>query len=234
MRAAINPPKWAENIKLPYLWLRNDGGTEPKKGALRFVLLVRIPFRGKVARTISARHALLTDPNPRAKSRTAHYKQAKLNSRNLLNIAIAASRRQHGGRNESGQARERGSSQGTRDWRTLDLRPCRTIFRTSRPSSPQLPDQSAPAFIAPMLKKSAQESTLNTLLLYAHSTDFQEAGKRGPLPTVFVPGGNHGCPGAVYIIHGRLWRLKIHQQRCRCSHGESCLGLPGGRTGHVH
>jgi hypothetical protein len=110
MRAAINPPKWAENIKLPYLWLRNDGGTEPKKGALRFVLLVRIPFRGKVARTISARHALLTDPNPRAKLRTAHYKQAKLNSRNLLNIAIAASRRQHGGRNESGQARERGST----------------------------------------------------------------------------------------------------------------------------
>jgi len=29
--------------------------------ALRFDLLVRIPFRGKVARTISARHALLTD-----------------------------------------------------------------------------------------------------------------------------------------------------------------------------
>ena len=45
MHAAINPPKWAENIELPYLWLRNDGGTEPKSGALRFVLLARIPFR---------------------------------------------------------------------------------------------------------------------------------------------------------------------------------------------
>ena len=102
MRAAINPPKRAENIELPYLWLRNDGGTEPKTGALRFVLLVRIPFRGKVARTISARHALLADSNPRAKLRTTHYIQAKLNSRNLFNIAIAVSLRQHGAGNERG------------------------------------------------------------------------------------------------------------------------------------
>ena len=96
----MNPPKSAENIELPYLWLRNDGGTEPKKGALRFVLLVRIPFRGKVARTISARHAPLADSNPRAKLRTAHYRQAKLNSRNLFNIAIAVSLRQHGSLDE--------------------------------------------------------------------------------------------------------------------------------------
>ena len=30
--AAINPPKSAENIEIPYLWLRNDGGTEPDRG----------------------------------------------------------------------------------------------------------------------------------------------------------------------------------------------------------
>jgi hypothetical protein len=112
-RAAMNPPKPAENIELPYLWLRNDGGTEPKKGALRFVLLARIPFRGKVARTISARHALLADSNPRAKLRTALLQAAKLNSRNLFNIAIAASLRQHGRLDECG-ASMHGTSQVTR------------------------------------------------------------------------------------------------------------------------
>jgi hypothetical protein len=61
MHAAINPPNLAENIELPYLWLRNDGGTEPDRGHSVSFSLVRIPFRGKVARTISARHALLSE-----------------------------------------------------------------------------------------------------------------------------------------------------------------------------
>src|SRR6185437_16961888 len=51
----------AENVELPYLWLRNDGGTEPDRGHSVSFSLVRIPFRGKVARTISARHALLSE-----------------------------------------------------------------------------------------------------------------------------------------------------------------------------
>lgn len=40
----------------------NDGGTELKRRrSVSFVLLARIPFTGKVARTISARYALLAD-----------------------------------------------------------------------------------------------------------------------------------------------------------------------------
>jgi len=91
MQAAINPPYRAENVELPYLWLRNDGGTEPDRGHSVSFSLVRIPFRGKVARTISARHALLSGK----KYATAHYRQAKLYSRNLINIATETRFRQH-------------------------------------------------------------------------------------------------------------------------------------------
>jgi hypothetical protein len=45
MQAAINPPYRAENVELPYLWLRNDGGTEPDRGHSVSFSLVRIPFR---------------------------------------------------------------------------------------------------------------------------------------------------------------------------------------------
>jgi len=92
MQAAINPPYRAENVELPYLWLRNDGGTEPDRGHSVSFSLVRIPFRGKVARTISARHALLSGK----KHVTTHYSQAKLYSRNLINIATGTRFRQHG------------------------------------------------------------------------------------------------------------------------------------------
>src|SRR5579864_2697490 len=64
-------------------------------GALRFVLLARIPFRGKVARTISARHALISEQIFGQKHVTAHYRQAKLYSRNLINIATETRLRQH-------------------------------------------------------------------------------------------------------------------------------------------
>jgi hypothetical protein len=59
------------------------------KGALRFVLFGPHTLPGKVARTISARHALLTDNHPSGKLHTAHYRQLKLYSRNLFNITIA-------------------------------------------------------------------------------------------------------------------------------------------------
>jgi hypothetical protein len=61
MQAAINPPKRAENIELPYLWLRNDGGTEPDRGHSVSFSWPAYPSVGKVARTISARHALQTE-----------------------------------------------------------------------------------------------------------------------------------------------------------------------------
>ena len=96
MQAAINPPYRAENIELPYLWLRNDGGTEPDRGHSVSFSLARIPFRGKVARTISARHALLSEQIFGQKYVTAHYRQAKLYSRNLINIATGTILRQHG------------------------------------------------------------------------------------------------------------------------------------------
>src|SRR5579864_3706224 len=53
--------KWAENIELPYLWLRNDGGTEPDRGHSVSFSWPAYPSVGKVARTISARHALQTE-----------------------------------------------------------------------------------------------------------------------------------------------------------------------------
>jgi hypothetical protein len=67
-------------------------------GALRFVRpWPAYPSRWKVARTISARHALLADGNPRAKlPYSLRQQQANLYSQNLLTIATTGARRQHG------------------------------------------------------------------------------------------------------------------------------------------
>jgi len=57
----------------------DDGGTEPNGGTPFRSSLIRIPFTGKVARIISARHALLADRNPRAKLLySSHLQQANL------------------------------------------------------------------------------------------------------------------------------------------------------------
>src|SRR5256885_1934014 len=53
--------KSAENVELPYLWLRNDGGAEPDRGHSVSFSWPAYPSVGKVARTISARHALQTE-----------------------------------------------------------------------------------------------------------------------------------------------------------------------------
>lgn len=88
--------KWAENIELPYLWLRNDGGTEPDRGHSVSFSWPAYPSVWKVARTISARHALISEQVLGKKYATAHYRQAKLYSRNLINIATGTRFRQHG------------------------------------------------------------------------------------------------------------------------------------------
>jgi hypothetical protein len=97
--------KLAENIELPYLWLRNDGGTEPDRGHSVSFSWPAYPSVGKVARTISARHALLSGK----KSVTAHYNQAKFYSRNLINIATETGFRQHHPPGKSGQGRAESS-----------------------------------------------------------------------------------------------------------------------------
>ena len=77
----------AEDVELPYLWLRNDGGTEPDRGHSVSFSWPAYPSVWKVARTISARHALISEQVLGKKYATAHYRQAKLYSRNLINIA---------------------------------------------------------------------------------------------------------------------------------------------------
>ncbi|HXB20176.1 MAG TPA: hypothetical protein VNV88_02285, partial [Candidatus Solibacter sp.] len=64
---------------------------------LRFVFLDLHTLPGwKVAQIISARHALLSDGNPRANHlQLSTYRQASVNSQNSMNITRASSRSQH-------------------------------------------------------------------------------------------------------------------------------------------
>lgn len=77
--------------------MRNDGGTEPNRGHSVSFSWPAYPSVWKVARTISARHAQ-TNQNKifGHKYVAAHYRQAKLYSRNLINIATDTRFRQHG------------------------------------------------------------------------------------------------------------------------------------------
>ncbi|HLK08819.1 MAG TPA: hypothetical protein VKV30_12770, partial [Candidatus Angelobacter sp.] len=59
----------------------------------------------------------------------------------------------------------------------------------------------ADAELAVVLKKSPQESTLNSLLYYAQSSVSQDAGKNPTLPTFY-----RNCPYClICVIPGGLW-----------------------------
>src|SRR6478735_7711929 len=57
MQAAINPPYRAENVELPYLWLRNDGGTEPDRGHSVSFSLVAGEFVGLSVSAVNSDNA---------------------------------------------------------------------------------------------------------------------------------------------------------------------------------
>jgi len=86
-RAAIKSAKQAESVEVTYCGWVIDGGAEPEKtGALRIVFpdSHTLPVEG------SANHFSEAIPNTTSAGRnlvTAHYRQAKLYSRNLFNIA---------------------------------------------------------------------------------------------------------------------------------------------------
>ena len=190
MHAAINPPNPAENIELPYLWLRNDGGAEPDRGHSVSFSWPAYPSVWKAARTISARHALLSE-NLGQKYVTAHYRQAKLYSRNLINIATQTRFRQHGRPANRDKAAQNQPS-----------KPALVRFVGENRASCVHPPLPTPVWPW-MLKKSPQESTLNSLLYYAQSSISQDAGKKPTLPPLCRTGPY--C--FICVTCSRLWRF---------------------------
>jgi len=117
---------------------------------------------GKAARAISARHALQTESILGQNYVTAQYRQAKLYSRNLLNIATGPGFRQHAPRGET-SPKVHGIS---------PVNPTQALSMPDRRAKPAATGAFSSFFsrlergsIAVMLKKSPQESTLNSLLI---------------------------------------------------------------------
>ncbi len=146
---------------------------------------------------------------------TAHYRQAKLNSRNLINIATETGLRQHG----YPANRDKGA-------RNLPSKPGFMHFcRNAAPC--ELGPPGANAGLAVVLKKSPQESTLNSLLYYAQSSVSQDAGKKPTLSTFYR--NRPYC--FICVMDSGLWRFKIREQHGSCGQGKCFLAFHGGRRG---
>ena len=78
-----------------------------------------------------------------------------------------------------------------------------------------------------MLKKSPQESTLNSLLYYAQSSISQDAGKKPTLPPLCRT--DPSC--FICVTCSRLWWFQISEHHGSSGHHRHFLAFPGGRRG---